>query len=151
MYFQGVVLLNKRLVHYLLNKSNWIGIVLILIACKSNQIQTETTATVEEKPTTELQEIPMSIIAPSRINPDDCRLTIRISEISGLVISGTIVEIKERGFGFKDYINNGDSREFKLLGEVDGLKAGKLIIGTISTIGNPGENIYTLRGIEIIK
>ncbi len=43
------------------------------------------------------------------------------------MIGGTIVEIKERGFGFKDYINNGDSREFKLLEELNGLKAGMLL------------------------
>lgn len=114
-------------------------------------MQTDSTAKVETAPTAEPQEIPMQIIEPSSVNPDDCDLTIKISAISDSLVEGTIVKIMARGFGFKDYINAGDSREFKLLEEVSGLKSGMLIKGTIRTIGNSRDNIYILRNVEIIK
>ncbi len=124
---------------------------LLLITCKSNQIPSESNNTADETVDIAPQQTPMTIVEPGSINPDDCRLNIKISEISNGIISGTIVEIKERGFGFKDYINNGDSREFKPFGGVNGLKPGQIITGTIRSIGNSRDSIYTLRGIEITK
>ena len=121
-----------------------------MVSCKSNQVQSETSSASQEAEATP-ETTPMEIIDPVRVNPDDCRLTIRITEIGDELIGGTITNIIERGFGFKDYINVGDSREFKPLNAPTGLKKDMVVTGTIRTIGNSRDAIYTLKNIEINK
>ena len=89
--------------HYQSNRTLRIIVFIVLVGCKTNASQTGSTVIVNEETTTIIKET-IPIIPPSKVNPDDCTLTIKIISIREQLIEGAIVEIIERGFGFKDYL-----------------------------------------------
>ena len=114
--------------------------------CKSNKESANQTGSEEEA----VQPVPIDMIENRTVNPDDCRLTIKVLSFEEGIIEGGIVEIHEKGFGFSDYVNSGDTREFSYPGDLE-LKVGTVITGVITAIGTTRNQMYRLKDVKIVK